>query len=293
MEEYWRFYPRFIGLKDLEKIFQKRSLQIKKGRVVGQGNKGFLAETLRRAKISEAKLAKRIGLIKLLGRLPGVEFIGVSGTVSVLSANFEDDIDLFVTTQKNRLWTARFWLIFITSILRVRRVRKEKNPQDKLCLNLFFDEGNLQIPKKKQTEYVAHEVLQLLPVVNKKGVYERFLEVNRWVYKFFPNGKNSVASSKQQVARKNNLEFNSQFRIGKRICLPLTKLRQYVEAKWGKLKIENLWEFCLKNLQLILIKRHQTTEIITDKQLWFFPEDFERKLKTRISANKSYANKRK
>ena len=93
VEEYWRFYPKFLGLKDLEKVFQKRGLQIKKGRVVGQRNKGFLAETLERAKISEAKLAKRLGLIKFLRRLPGVKFIGVSGTVSVLNANKEDDID--------------------------------------------------------------------------------------------------------------------------------------------------------------------------------------------------------
>ena len=37
-------------------------------------------------------------------------------------------------------------------------------------------------------------------------------------------------------------------------------------------------ELISKKLQLSIINRHKTNEIITNKQLWFFPEDFENKL---------------
>jgi len=37
-------------------------------------------------------------------------------------------------------------------------------------------------------------------------------------------------------------------------------------------------ETLIKNLQLMLINRHKTSEIITDTQLWFFPDDYELKI---------------
>ena len=36
---------------------------------------------------------------------------------------------------------------------------------NKVCLNLFFDESDLAVPKFKRSEYVAHEVLQMKPLV--------------------------------------------------------------------------------------------------------------------------------
>jgi hypothetical protein len=61
---------------------------------------------------------------------------------------------------------------------------------------------------------------------------------------------------------------------------------------WGAKRLQNLInlhalamtpgnfaELVLKTLQLSYINRHRTTEIITDTQLWFFPRDFEKKLR--------------
>jgi hypothetical protein len=38
-------------------------------------------------------------------------------------------------------------------------------------------------------------------------------------------------------------------------------------------------EYILKKFQLFLINRHRTKEIITKSQLWFHPDDFEKKIK--------------
>jgi hypothetical protein len=120
----------------------------------------------------------------------------------------------------------------------------EKKTADKLCLNLFFSEENLKIPKFKQTEYIAHEILQLKTIVNKEQTYERLLAANQWVFKLFPQAK----PPKYPIAK----------RVG-----PLFR------ASWG--------EKLLKQLQMWLINRHKTNEIITDTQLWFFPKDFEKR----------------
>ena len=120
--------------------------------------------------------------------------------------------------------------------------------KDKVCLNLFFDESNLKIPKYKQTEYVAHEVLQMKPFIQKGDIYMRFIDTNRWVFDIFPNAEKDFHRHPRESA---------------------TDPRK---------SIVDTIELILKNLQLLLIKRHKTTEIITDSQLWFHPEDFGEKV---------------
>jgi len=232
-------YQRFAHSLTLPKKYR-----VLKGRVVGPLNKHFLSSTLRKAKISQAKIAKRQFILRLLSCIPTVKYLGISGSVSMLNATAKDDLDLFVITKAGRLWSCRFWLVVLTTLFRVRRRRLEKKTADKLCLNLFFSEENLKIPKFKQTEYIAHEILQLKTIVNKEQTYERLLAANQWVFKLFPQAK----PPKYPIAK----------RVG-----PLFR------ASWG--------EKLLKQLQMWLINRHKTNEIITDTQLWFFPKDFEKR----------------
>jgi hypothetical protein len=248
--------------------------------------------------------------IKLLSLFPQIQLMGLSGTLAMMNANINDDNDLFIITARNRLFTGRFISIVMGYVLGVRRgreqinqqkseeIRKDQKPENpdtsdnsglsdisdvwsyltspisadlserhknKLCLNLFFDEFNLKIPKRKQTEYVAHEVLQMKPLVNKNGVYERFLAANEWVDKIFPN----VC----QI-------FNYQLPIFNKFSN--FKIKNLDLIKNFKFKISNYlgyWvESFLKHLQLFFINRHRTTEIITSSQLWFFPDDFEKKI---------------
>ncbi len=200
--------------------------------------------------------------IKLLSFFPQIKLVGLSGSISMMNAKKEDDIDLFIITAQNRLFTARFIAIMLAKILRIHRQRNNNirftlyvpRYTNKICLNLFFDEVDLVVLKFKQSEYVAHEVLQMKPIVNKEQIYERFLYANRWVKKFFPN-----------------IFIN-------------TKIKSKVKSQKSKLKlkIKNLGdrlEKLLKKFQLKLINKHKTTEIITDTQLWFHPDDFEKKIK--------------
>lgn len=59
----------------------------------------------------------------------------------------------------------------------------------------------------------------------------------------------------------------------------LAPLRTSQVAKKLVSSLTELLERLLKALQLFFIKKHKTTEIITDAQLWFFPDDFEKKMK--------------
>ncbi len=201
--------------------------------------------------------------VKLLSFFPQIKLIGLSGSIAMMNADLDDDIDLFITAAKSRLFTARFLATTIAFIMGLKRGVGLKKAPNKVCLNLFFDESNLKVPKFKQTEFVGHEVLQMKPIVNKNKAYERFLFANRWVTTFFPNTAGLISKIKNQRSKTSSKIKSLSFKLGSNICT----------------LIFDLFEKITKILQLSLISRHRTTEIITDFQLWFHPVDFDKKIK--------------
>ncbi|MCX7955596.1 MAG: hypothetical protein N2593_00580, partial [Patescibacteria group bacterium] len=193
--------------------------------------------------------------IKLLSFFSQIKFVGLSGSLAMMSAKKDDDIDLFIITAKNRLFTGRFLALIFAYLIGLKRKKGVFKAPNKVCLNLFFDESDLQVPKFKQTEYVAHEVLQMRPIISKDNTYQRFLTANQWVFKLFPN---ALTVLKLKIK---NLKFSKNYKF---------KIENF--GDW----VENL----LKKFQLSLINKHRTSEIITDSQLWFHPVDFEKKIRS-------------
>jgi hypothetical protein len=252
----------------------------------------------KRRQISQFKLNSfRFKLyIKLLSIFPQIKLVGLSGSISMMNAKEDDDIDLFIVTAKNRLFTGRFIALVFAQILGLRRSRdsatqifqktyktekftfassqKQKSSlssnnetmkqlnnkvRNKVCLNLIFDESNLKLPYIKQTEFVGHEVLQMKPIMVRGDIYERFLGANGWVFKLFPNANISVS----RLGRDQIKSTGSPTRSG----------------MTSQFLIFSFLEAILKKLQLNLINKHKTSEIITPTQLWFHPDDFEKKIK--------------
>jgi len=307
IDEIYEFYPKKVSKSTVGEYLKKnQKLKIK--------SQNFQKEREKRKRISEHKVNLISTYIKLLSRFPQIKLVGLSGTVAMNNAKVNDDIDLFIITAENRLWTGRLVALMLSQLFNLRRKRSgniviasDQAPngawergnlvtnktvynngiasssdvrrlprndirvKNKVCLNLFFDESNLQVPKYKQTEYVAHEVLQMKPLISKDQVYERFLKANEWVFGFFPNAEKTSAKFKVQNSK---LQFKIQ-NYPKNFKL-LTLIFNF------SLLIFNLLaegiETLIKNLQLMLINRHKTSEIITDTQLWFFPDDYELKI---------------
>lgn len=247
--------------KDLRfKIYDLRLIYCLKGR------ERLLKLKSQRKKITEAKIIKIRHFLSLLKLFPQIRLVGLSGSAAMGSCREKDDIDLFVITARRRLFTARFISIILAFLLGLKRSRGIKKAQNKVCLNLFFDERELSVPKFKRSEYVAHEVLQMKPLFARDDIYERFLDENKWVYKIFPNAVNinsNIQAPKNKQIQNFNLEDSKLFVICNLVIGILSK---------GA-------EFIYRRLQLQLINRHKTTEIITDTQLWFHPNDFEIKVR--------------
>jgi hypothetical protein len=264
---FFAYYPTFKEIYTfLEAEISKNSLKNKLDQMLKdrkiftkytppQYSIGKIKDQRSRRKNSQKKLDDwRFRLYRrLIYMFPQIKLVGLSGSVSMMNANTKDDIDLFIITEANRLFTGRLIALVLAQILGLRRHRGSlrESHTDKVCLNLFFDENDLKVPRFKQTEFVGHEVLQMKPLIDKNGIYERFLTANRWVFKLFPNAK-QIFNFKPSIT-------NEKFKTKNE------KLGNWLESK-------------LKSMQMKSINTHKTTEIITNTQLWFHPDDFEKKL---------------
>lgn len=133
-----------------------------------------------------ASLAKRKLLrlpLLILRLIPSIKLVCLTGALAMNNASADDDIDLMVVTSRNRLWLTRLIVMVILWPL----IRRGRHINNKICLNLWLDELALTI--KPKSLYLAHEICQAQPVLNRDQTYQKFIEANAWYKRFLPNWK--------------------------------------------------------------------------------------------------------
>ncbi len=141
----------------------------------------------KREKTSLLKITKAAQAIALLSKIPTIKMVALTGGLAMLNADKDDDIDLLIVAQKGTLWLTRLISTITLNLMGVRRKPTDKTFKDKVCLNMFVEDGHLTLPKKEQDLYGAHEVCQTKPLFDKDNTYHRFLKANSWAKKFLPN----------------------------------------------------------------------------------------------------------
>lgn len=258
-DELWKFLiGEKISKEQLKRELRRLSSKVtqKDGFYCFAKRENIIKKREKREVISKKKTKIVEKTVRFLRSIPSIQLIGVSGALAMKNARENDDIDLFIVARRNRLWTTRLLLLLFLELLGLRRKRKERTAADKVCLNMLVDESSLCLPKDKQDLYSAHEVVQMLPVFEREETYARFIQVNLWVKKFLPN---SVRRGITRNTTRNHAE--SYFSVVLRFILRFSAL-----------------EFFAKILQLWHMKKHQTTEIISDTMLAFHPFDYRRKI---------------
>ena len=164
---------------------------VRQGRYVYvKGRRSIVAQRRKRFLASKEKwrIARRVG--RWLRLVPTIQLVGVTGGLAMDNVDRKDDIDLFIITKRNRLWTTRLFATIVVDLLGIRRKPGETDVRNKICLNMFVSEDALSIPKQEQDLFAAHEVLQMKPLWESEGMYKKFLMKNKWVSKFLPNAWN-------------------------------------------------------------------------------------------------------
>jgi len=239
---------------DEEIILQKLSagktpFKSKKGYFFIKGKEGLVELREKRGKASREKLSIAKKIIKKVNFIPSIKFVGISGALSMKNSQRKDDIDIFVISEKKLIWTTRFFLIVVLSFLGVYRKRKNKNVSDKICLNMIVDEKRMRFLTGDRNLYTAHEIAQLLPVIDKDDSYQKFVRENVWIKNYLPNAfdnKINYLKKRSNILDKFLIKFFKNFFL----------------------------EEILKFIQLKYMKNHITKEKIKEGFLGFHPFDY-------------------
>jgi predicted nucleotidyltransferase len=173
--------------------------------------RGLIYKRSLRERISSKKLEIAKKASNILSLIPAVLMVAVTGSLAMENAGDESDIDLFIITGRNTLWMTRMLSYLILKVFGFDlRKSGDKNQKDKLCLNMWIDETDLVWRSNDRNLYTAHEIAQILPLVNKNKTYEKFLYKNKWILKYWPN---SIKIGKYQESSKTLVFSNPTFSL--------------------------------------------------------------------------------
>lgn len=132
--------------------------------------------------IEKKLIEKTIRYIRYVKWIPGLKMIAIWNSISMNSANSESDIDLFIVTSPNRLWTVRIFITFVFQILWIRKTSKFH--EGRFCLSFFCTTNvlNFENIAIENDIYLYNWINYLIPILNHDNTYELFIEENsKWV----------------------------------------------------------------------------------------------------------------
>ena len=164
------------------------------------------------------KKSKYLGLNKhrmrqarIIGALiycfPFVRGVYLSGSLSKWGIQSrDDDIDFFILTASNRVWTTKLYLIAFKKIFLF-------NSQKYFCINFLLDQQRLELSKRNK--YTATELVSLIPIKDCGGLADLWA-ANPWTKSYFPNASFKANTTNKRM--KNRIsERLSNFLFGNRL----------------------------------------------------------------------------
>jgi hypothetical protein len=129
-----------------------------------------------REAISRKLMRRAIQYGRILGALPYIRMVALTGSLAVLNVSTVVDFDYMLVTARGRLWTARAFALAFNRLTRLNG--------STLCPNLILSEGALEWPQHDL--YSARELYQMVLITGKEA-HSRLMQANPWVESFLPN----------------------------------------------------------------------------------------------------------
>lgn len=113
--------------------------------------------------------------------IPGVQLVAVGNSLSMNATTEDSDIDLFIVTKSDILWTVRLLVTVIFHFLGVRRYWDRV--KERFCLSFFVTENALDFWSIALSNdiYLYYWIYYLKPILNRDSTYEKFISINSWV----------------------------------------------------------------------------------------------------------------
>lgn len=132
-------------------------------------------------KIDNTLLKKAELWAKILGYLPCIQAIFLSGSIACGKAKKTSDIDFLIIARSGQIWTARFFVFLTLKIC--GQLAKPHNHKGKICPNHFLTDHSLEIDEKDA--YSAHLFSHNIPLYDPLHLWENFVDENEeWIESF-------------------------------------------------------------------------------------------------------------
>ena len=229
----------------IKKLIKKNKIKYTPPFFYVSGHKKTIQFRIKRLAASTNKWQRIRKTVKILTYIPTICMVGVTGGLAVNNADNQDDIDLLIIVRHDTLWITRFLTTALIELFSKRRHPGDFRVDNAICLNMFLTDKSLQISKKEQGWYAAHEVLQMVPLWQRNSMYSKYLRANKWTQKWF-------------IRR---YEFQKQIQI------PSYRTNTN-NIKWYQALEQPFREF-----QLWYMRKRRTTEVVTESVIRFHPND--------------------
>jgi len=189
--EIWQFLPIKLSYNEVRHVLETTPLESQSGFYFLSGQSKLLAIRQTRYRDSEDKINKAKRRLKLISWLPFIRLIALANVIGAHNLKKNSDIDLFIVTKANRLWTVKLLASFILKIFNLRPTKE--NSKDKLCLSFLVDETALNLESCRQTNdwYFSYWLAGLVPISGSMKVYEKLIQANTWLETELPNWQRS------------------------------------------------------------------------------------------------------
>jgi len=201
---------------------------------------------------SDQYLLKAKKISNVLGNIPFIKLIAVTGSVASKLARDDSDIDLFIIAKNKRIWTTRFFLVFALKFLgQYRSGNKINQKAGKTCPNRYVTDEYLLI--NPQNQYHAKEYSQIIPIYTEGYAYNNFFHKNAWMKKYC---------------------FNRVYKIQKNAISSIKKFTEWVLSGF----LGNIFETLFKKIQLCSIMKDSRVNkpnsglFVNDDELRFHPD---------------------
>lgn len=200
-----------------------------------------------RVRETEFSLKRNRKVFETLRKIPWVRMIAVTGSAANYNNKRNSDLDLLFVTAKNRVWLTRG---FVFLILKLMNKLPKNHEAREICPNIFMDENHLSWMKKKRNLYVAQNIVSMQPLIDKEGIYFKFIGSNRWVKGYYTNFKINAVNKFLARSHSESILINM-----------IEKIAMKVQTSYMKNKMTN--EVANKNL--IHFKKNDNSNWILSK----------------------------
>ena len=126
----------------------------------------------------------------LVGCLPFVRMVAVTGALAIDNSPAGDDIDFLIVAAPGRVWLARAMTIALVRAARLFGVG--------LCPNYVLSQSALA--QDRHDLFVAHDLAQMVPLVG-HAMYAEMRAANEWVVEFLPHARHPLHSEPELAPR--------------------------------------------------------------------------------------------